>query len=140
MASLEGDNLVVFCFLCTSEVWPDKRGLSLLRETIYYYLLHCISLHLGSHLLRGMSFGERDFIRGMSFGERYLIRGVSFHERGFIRGVSFGERYFIRGGTGYIMYLYIGISKTKWNIVFDNTKKLCCVEAKEILIYRGRSW
>jgi hypothetical protein len=46
LASLEEDNLVVFCFLCTSEVWPDKRGLFLLRETIYYYLLHCISLHL----------------------------------------------------------------------------------------------
>ena len=29
MASLEGDNLVVFYYLSVSEIWPDKRdGLS----------------------------------------------------------------------------------------------------------------
>jgi len=26
MLSLEGDNLVVFCYLNASEIWPDNRG------------------------------------------------------------------------------------------------------------------
>jgi hypothetical protein len=26
MVSLEGDSLVVFYYLCASEIWPDKRG------------------------------------------------------------------------------------------------------------------
>jgi hypothetical protein len=26
MASLEGDNLVVFYYLGASKIWPDKRG------------------------------------------------------------------------------------------------------------------
>jgi hypothetical protein len=37
MASLEGDNLVVFYYLSVSEIWPDKRDgprLSSSREAI----------------------------------------------------------------------------------------------------------
>jgi hypothetical protein len=26
VTSLEGDNLVVFCYLSASAIWPDKRG------------------------------------------------------------------------------------------------------------------
>jgi hypothetical protein len=33
VASLEGDNLVVFYFLDASEIWPDKRS-GLIREDL----------------------------------------------------------------------------------------------------------
>jgi hypothetical protein len=31
MISLEGDKLVVFYYLSTSEIWPDKRGVNILE-------------------------------------------------------------------------------------------------------------
>jgi hypothetical protein len=40
VASLEGDNLVVFYTRNASEIWPDKRG-SLMREG----LLYCTFVH-----------------------------------------------------------------------------------------------
>ena len=40
MASLEGDNLVVFYYLSVSEIWPDKRdGLSGGDNLVVFYFL-----------------------------------------------------------------------------------------------------
>jgi hypothetical protein len=54
MASLEGDCLVVFYYLNTFEIWPDKRD----------------------GLIRGMAFGGSDLIRGMTFDGSGIIRGM----------------------------------------------------------------
>ena len=43
MASLEGDNLVVFYYLSVSEIWPDKRdGLSGGGQSSGILLSQCI--------------------------------------------------------------------------------------------------
>ena len=43
MASLEGDNLVVFYYLSVSENWPDKRGgLSGVGQSSGILLSQCI--------------------------------------------------------------------------------------------------
>ena len=58
MASVEGNNLVVFYYLIASE----------------------------SCLIREVLFGEHGFIRRVVFGGCGFIRGVVFGGRGFIRG------------------------------------------------------
>jgi hypothetical protein len=49
--SLEGSSLVVFCYLSTSEIWPDKRG-GLSRGEQFSSIL--LSVHLKSGLIRGL--------------------------------------------------------------------------------------
>ena len=57
MASLEGDNLVVFYYLSVSEIWPDKRG-GLSGGGQFSGIL--LSLYLKSGLIRGMASLEGD--------------------------------------------------------------------------------
>ena len=46
VATLEGHNLVVFCYLFASEIWPDKRGWPLFSGTIQQYCQSCFNDHL----------------------------------------------------------------------------------------------
>jgi hypothetical protein len=74
VASVEGNNLVVFYYLIASE----------------------------SCLIREVLFGGCDFIRGVVFGGCGLIRGVAFDWCVLIRRVAFGGCGLIRGGLLYI--------------------------------------
>ena len=59
MVSLEEDDLLVFNYLCASEIWSDKRGerglirgvVSLEEEDLLVF--NYLSMHLKSGLIRG---------------------------------------------------------------------------------------
>ena len=52
MASLEGDNLVVFYYLSVSENWPDKRdGLSGGVNSVVFYLIRGVASLEGDNLV-----------------------------------------------------------------------------------------
>jgi hypothetical protein len=59
MDFLEWDYLVVYYYLCASEIWPDKRSDLWLEGP---YKRGTISVHLISDLIRGVAFDERDLI------------------------------------------------------------------------------
>ena len=122
MASLKGDNLLVFYYISASEIcldkrvdrwwewpyksvdlwweWPYKRvtfsGSGLIKIVGHWWKW---PYKKGGLRIRGLTFGGSGLRRGLAFGGSGLRRGLAFGGSGLKRGLTFGGRGLRRGMT-----------------------------------------
>jgi hypothetical protein len=86
VSSLERDNLLVFYYFSATDIWPHKRGVFLLRETIYWYFTISVQLIYG-------------LIREVSSLEGGQFTGILLFQSVFQLGFQKGRMLILKKGT-----------------------------------------
>ena len=93
VASLEGENLLEFCYIASQCIWNLAWWQVIFGR---------------SGLIKGMIFGGSGLIKGMVFGGSGLIKGMVFGGSGLIRGLFISMiNFFSLESSRYIVYLHL---------------------------------